>query len=101
MIARVHFANMLSFDSEQSISFVAGKTHSHKDHLHVGTSRNDPDLLKTAIVYGANASGKSNLIKCFDLVKNMVLVGTRGDEHIRRSPAVLRKPPCLISSWPS
>ena len=91
MIARARFANMLSFDAEQTISFVAGKTHSHKDHLHVGTSRNDPDLLKTAIVYGANASGKSNLIKCFDLVKNMVLVGTRADDQIRRSPFKLRQ----------
>jgi len=30
-----------------------------------------PDLLKVAAIYGPNASGKSNLIKAFDIVRDI------------------------------
>ena len=91
MLIRASFKNLLSFDRQETISFVAGKTHSHQDHVVSGSGRNDPGILKTALVYGANASGKSNLIKCFDIMRNLILVGTRSDEAIKRVPFKLRK----------
>jgi len=36
----------------------------------------DISLLKTAVVYGANASGKSNLLLAFDTLKNFILNST-------------------------
>ena len=91
MLLRATFRNLLSFDGPETISFLAGKTHSHENHVVAGVGRGDPGILKTALVYGANASGKSNLIKCFDIMRQLVLAGTRGDEAINRIPFKLRK----------
>ncbi|HEY8780268.1 MAG TPA: ATP-binding protein [Mucilaginibacter sp.] len=38
--------------------------------------------LKAAVVFGANASGKSNLIKAIDFGRNLVLKGTKSDQLI-------------------
>jgi len=39
-------------------------------------------VLKTAVLFGANASGKSNLIKAIDFGKRLVLKGTRPEKSI-------------------
>jgi uncharacterized protein len=91
MLVSARFKNLFSFDGEETISFVAGKTQNHKDHVAAGSGRGDPSILKSALIYGANASGKSNLIKCFSVVRRMILKGTRPDERIKRVPFKLRK----------
>ncbi len=44
----------------------------HPEHVVKGKSRHDVDVLRTAVIYGANASGKSNLVKAIDLAKLMI-----------------------------
>ena len=39
-------------------------------------------VLKAGIIYGANASGKSNLIKAIDFGRNIVLKGTKAEQPI-------------------
>lgn len=38
--------------------------------------KNENELLKTAIIFGANASGKTNLVKALDYMKSVVLTST-------------------------
>ena len=40
----------------------------------------DKRLLKSAVVYGANASGKSNLLSAIDFMRNFVLRSSRGQQ---------------------
>lgn len=86
MLIRATFTNMLSFNETQTVSFVAGKTQFHPSHMVNGQDRYEPNLLKSAIMYGANASGKSNLIKCFDMARRLIIRGTGADEAIARIP---------------
>lgn len=91
MLIRAAFTNLLSFNEVETVSFIAGKTQMHTDHVVPGGDRYEPNLLKSAIVYGANASGKSNLIKCFDTARRLILRGTGADEVIHRVPFKLCK----------
>ncbi len=93
------FSNLFSFDAPQTISFVAGKTAKHPEHVVKYPKRYDPNLVKSAIVYGANASGKSNIIKCFDFIRTFIVKGTQIDESIPRVPFRLRKNASSESSF--
>lgn len=73
MIVRANFENILSFDKETSISFVAGKSDLHPNHVLRAQKRDDISILKTGIIYGANASGKSNIIKAIRILKEIAL----------------------------
>ena len=73
MIIRATFENILSFNEETSISFVAGKSDSHPTHVLRGQKRDDISILKTGIIYGANAAGKSNIIKAIQILKLIAL----------------------------
>ena len=91
MLIRATFENLFSFNSPQTISFVAGRTKTLPNHVVASSNRRDPNILKAAIVYGANASGKSNLVKCFDFARRLILRGTRADDIIPRRPFKLEK----------
>lgn len=65
-------SNFLSFKDTQTMSMLASKVMRHKDHL---IEKNGKKILKTALIYGANASGKSNFIKAIDFSKELILGG--------------------------
>jgi len=73
MILRATFRNILSFKEETSISFVAGKSTHHASHVVRAAGRDDISVLKAGVIYGANASGKSNIIKAIQILKNIAL----------------------------
>lgn len=73
MILRATFRNILSFDQETSISFVAGTDDSHPRHVLKAESTDDIPVLRTGLIYGANASGKSNFIKGVNFLRSMAL----------------------------
>jgi AAA15 family ATPase/GTPase len=73
MILRATFENILSFHEETSISFVAGKGTSLASHVCRGEKKDDIPVLKSGVAYGANASGKSNMIRCINLLKRIAL----------------------------
>lgn len=71
MIAEIKFKNMSSFRDETVFSFEADKNKDMASY-HVMELAPDVRLLKIAIVYGANASGKSNIIKVCDFIKSFI-----------------------------
>ncbi len=76
MLVKFTVENLFSFNNEVTLNMIAGTARSKKDHYIAGTSRNDPKILKTAVIYGANASGKSNLIKAMAFAKTLIVKGT-------------------------
>lgn len=71
MLIRVFSSNILSFDTEIEFSLIPGKGSVKSDHIIRSDGRDDIPVLKTGIIYGANASGKSNLIKVVSLIQKM------------------------------
>lgn len=73
MILRTTFENIYSFKEETSISFVAGKGSVHPAHVSRAQRRDDISALKFGVIYGANASGKSNVIKAIALLQQFAV----------------------------
>ncbi len=65
-------SNFLSFRTTQTMSMLATKVARHKEHILNG---NGKKILKTGLVYGANAGGKSNFIKAIDFSRDIILGG--------------------------
>ena len=81
MLIRFNVKNFLSFNSEdsethentsQEFSMIPGKVRSKEEHILKSSKQN---LLKFAAIYGANAAGKSNLIKAMAFFRNCTLNG--------------------------
>ena len=65
MISGLRIKNYLSFKEDTVISFEASKDDFRQDSLLV-TMNDGTRLSRIAIIYGANASGKSNLLEAFE-----------------------------------
>ena len=72
MILELKIKNFLSFKDEVTFSFeaTADKT---LDDYYVVEKEDGTRILKMMMVYGANASGKSNLINAFDFITDFTL----------------------------
>lgn len=71
MLIEATFENILSFDKTTTFSMVAGKiTKQHTDHVR---KVDGVSVLRGAILYGANAAGKSNVFKVLALFNQMFL----------------------------
>ena len=69
MLLNFRVRNVLSFKELQEFSFVAGKSIRMKERVR---ETNNMNILKFSAVYGANAAGKSNLVKALKIMKNIV-----------------------------
>jgi AAA15 family ATPase/GTPase len=86
MLLSFTLKNFRSFADEQEFSMVASNRYpDHPEHLFKVPGAED-SLLRTAIVYGANGSGKSNLIKALRFVQSLIVSGTQPDKTIPRQP---------------
>ncbi|MCK5296217.1 MAG: ATP-binding protein [Alphaproteobacteria bacterium] len=81
MLIRFSVANYKSFYEETSLNMVKTKERNHPHHINNDTS-GDFKTLKSAIIYGANASGKSNLIKALAFFQSFVLNGRKRNQSI-------------------
>ncbi|HEX3016755.1 MAG TPA: ATP/GTP-binding protein [Caproicibacter sp.] len=72
MLIRFNVGNFLSFNSTQEFSMIGGKARNKTEHIY-----NDRNLklLKFAAIYGANASGKSNLLKAISFARETIING--------------------------
>lgn len=78
MLLQLAVENYLSFRERTVLSMLADAGVSHLP----GQIQQGPggrDVLRVAAVYGANGSGKSNLVQALLLIQSLVVVGTRGD----------------------
>lgn len=74
MLVEFRVKNFRSLRDEQVLSMVASSDKALLDTHALDTGLNAaPHLLKSAVVYGANASGKSNLIKALQYMRDVVL----------------------------
>lgn len=77
MLIRFNVKNFLSFDSRedgksQEFSMIAGKVRNKKEHVY---NMGEAKILKFSAIYGANAAGKSNLVKALSFMRSTVLGG--------------------------
>jgi hypothetical protein len=70
MLIRFNVKNFLSFNEEQEFSMISGKVRSKMHHI---IKDRKLSLLKFAAVYGANASGKSNLVSAMDFARKTIV----------------------------
>lgn len=75
MLIRFSLSNFCSFKDEAELSMIPSRERSHKDQVYKTTGKNTINLLRGAVVYGSNASGKSNLVKAIAYAKNLVIRG--------------------------
>lgn len=74
MLIEFRVKNFRSLRDEQVLSLVASKDTSLQDTHTLRTGlKAVPSLLRSAVVYGANASGKSNLVKALQHMRGVVL----------------------------
>jgi len=82
VLIRYSVENFLCFNSRSEFSMIPGRGSLLGHHKIKGKGVNDIDVLKTAIIYGANASGKSCLIDSMKFVQDFVLQGTNVESTI-------------------
>lgn len=74
MLVEFRVKNFRSLRDEQVFSMVASKDQTLHDTHTLGTGlKAAPSLLRSAVVYGANAGGKSNLVKALQFMRGVVL----------------------------
>jgi len=94
MLLRFRTENFLSFNKEVEFSLYARQSRTLPEQT-VNIS-NDVYALKTGIVYGANASGKSNLIKAINCAKIIIKNGAKNvnvyNKHFRLEKGRINDP---------
>ena len=85
MLIQFSVENFLSIKDKVVLSLLASKDNEHPEHLIVDGNKS---YLKSAVIYGANASGKSNVLNAFWFMVNYVLTSHNQQVHkaIERSP---------------
>lgn len=73
MLIKISVENFKSFDKREELSMISSsKVQVNKNHR---VKIKQTNLLKNAVVYGANASGKSNLVAVFAFIKEVLMEG--------------------------
>lgn len=72
MLIRFNVTNYLSFEKETEFNMLAASLKQHANHK---VTVNNINILKSAVIYGANAAGKSNLIKAIEALQRAVKRG--------------------------
>lgn len=99
MLIEFSVKNYRSFWGTQTLSMSAGSTKDLQDeNTFAPLVRGVPRLTRSAVVYGANGSGKSNLIKALDFMQEFVLSSSKESQEGER---IKRKPFLLHTDGPS
>ena len=80
MLIRFSFKNFKSFKNENCLDMEAT---SLKEHEYNVAKIDNGEYLKESAIYGANASGKTNVLQAFDYMKKRILVS---DDSKKNSP---------------
>ena len=78
MLVNFRFKNVRSFYSENEISLEATKDDTMREINTFSANKKimsgDAELLKSAVIFGGNASGKSNVIKALSYMRNVIFL---------------------------
>jgi len=72
MLIRFNVENFLSFNSKAEFSLIANKERRLNTHY---IKEDGISILKSGVIYGANASGKTNFVKAIEFSKKVVTSG--------------------------
>ncbi|MFM7519134.1 MAG: AAA family ATPase [Planctomycetota bacterium] len=73
MLVSFSVSNFRSFGEEVTLSMVASNRYSdHSTHV-MSLPGGDRSIVRTAVIYGANAAGKSNLVKAMEYAQKWIL----------------------------
>lgn len=86
MLLRFSVENFMSFKDRTEFSLVPGLVRRHKEHVIKPKSKYGIPALKAAVIYGANASGKSNLIRAMKHAQNLVNDGVKSGRKLPYNP---------------
>ena len=90
MLIQFNFKNFKSFRDEVSLDLTATRITEHHDHIEKVANEK---ILKTAVIYGANASGKSNVYEAFKFMSIYVMESFKyGDEIKEENKENISKP---------
>ena len=92
MLLRFSVKNHLSIRDTQELSMVATTLKDRSEGLIANPGRSKDKVLPAAVIYGANASGKSNLVLALAFMKEQVLYShSQGDPNggVNRNPFAL------------
>ena len=93
MLIEFHVSNFRSFYEEQTLSLVAGNLTELPENVFEACGPEGFRLLRSAAVYGPNASGKSNLVKAAHFFSDFV----RKSSEQHSNEESLRPPPFRLS----
>jgi len=88
MLIEFSVANFRSIQSRQTLSLVASADSAQmtRNTATMKTSSTEFRLLRSAVIYGPNASGKSNLLLALETLRQLVLTSTTGIQEGQRLP---------------
>ena len=90
MLIEFSVTNFLSFKNRATFSMVASADDTLEESNIIATDKHR--LVRSAVVYGANASGKSNLLTALNVMRRMVITSskeTQANEEIEVDPFLL------------
>jgi uncharacterized protein len=93
MLIQFTVENFLSYDKPTVFSLVATNDEAHPNHVIHNVGGTKRNLLRAAAIYGANASGKSNLVKALRFAQELIINGTGAGESIPITPFRLSRSP--------
>ena len=81
MLIGFSVSNYKSFLERQSISLLASRISRHKNHVAEIANKK---VLKSSLIFGANAGGKSNFIRAVSFSRNIILFGLNGTDTSKK-----------------
>ncbi len=97
MLISFSVENWMSYREEASLSLIPSRIQKHRDRL-PRLSKYDLSVLPTAVIYGGNASGKTNFFQALRFARELIVEGTKRDQMIKTNPFKLiaknRTKPC-------
>ncbi len=91
MLIEFSMENYLCFKDRVTLNMVASAGNEHEENLIAIPGRKEK-LLKSCVIYGHNASGKSNLLKAMEFMRNLIMTSskeTQVKEKINVEPFLL------------
>jgi len=75
MLITFSVENFRSFGAEQTLNLVASKAQKGHEGHRVNIPGVSEQVLRASVIYGANAAGKSNLVKAMDFARDLIVDG--------------------------
>lgn len=80
MLVQFSVSNYKSFNNEVILNMTPAKSRIMKKHIITDENNKSIDILPLVAIYGANASGKTNLINAIRFMKDKIINGTNTNE---------------------